>query len=294
MEKILATGIDISEFNGNVNISALKNLIDFAIIRCGYGGDYESQDDTEFEANVSKCEAAGVPYGVYLYSYAKNTDMAKSEAEHTLRLLKGKLPLYGVWYDVEDSTLPADETLIDNVITYCDTVKAAGYYCGVYSFLYWMQTRLNSPGLAEYDKWVAQWNDTLDYSGNAGMWQFTNNAVLNGKRFDMNYAFRDYPTLIRGMEGTGMTREEVAQLAREEAESVYLKNEERYKTVDSLPEWAREAVRRVYSELELNGTGNGAEGSAKIDASRSYVRALYVIDKLIAKLNNGDFGGQVR
>lgn len=288
MAEILATGIDISELNGHVDINAMKGQIDFAIIRCGYGSDYESQDDTEFEANVKKCEAAGIPYGVYLYSYAQNEEMAKSEAAHTLRLLKGKLPLYGVWYDVEDSSLPDGEAIVNNVIAYCDTVQAAGYYCGVYSFLYWLQTRLNSPRLAKYDKWVAQWNDTLDYTGNVGMWQFTNNGIINGKRFDMNRAFRDYPAIIRGSEVTDMTRDEVASLARQEAQSVYNENEAKYKTIASLPQWAREAVQRVYDELELAGTGSTAEGSTKIDASRSYVRALVVIAKLMDSLSEAD------
>ena len=39
MAKVLATGIDISEFNGDVDIAAMKGKIDFVIIRCGYGGD---------------------------------------------------------------------------------------------------------------------------------------------------------------------------------------------------------------------------------------------------------------
>lgn len=288
MAQILAIGIDISEFNGNVDINAMKGQIDFVIIRCGYGSDYEGQDDTEFEANVKKCDAAGIPYGVYLYSYAQNEEMAKSEAAHTLRLLKGKRPLYGVWYDVEDSSLPDGEAIVNNVIAYCDTVQAAGYYCGVYSFLYWLQTRLNSPRLAKYDKWVAQWNTTLDYTGNVGLWQFTNSAVINGKRFDMNRAFRDYPAIIGESEVTDMTRDEVAALARQEAQSVYNENEARYKTIEKLPQWARDAVERVYDELELAGTGSTAEGSTRIDASRSYVRALCVIAKLIESLDAAD------
>ena len=84
MANLPTTGIDISEFNGDVDIAALKGQIDFIIIRCGYGSNYEDQDDTQYEANVRKCEAAGIPYGVYLYSYAKNTDMARSEAAHAL------------------------------------------------------------------------------------------------------------------------------------------------------------------------------------------------------------------
>ena len=105
-------GIDISEFNGSVDIAALQGQVDFVIIRCGYGSDYANQDDPQFEANVKKCQAAGIPWGTYLYSYAKTKAMAQSEAAHTLRLLQGRRPPYGVWYDVEDSSLPSGEALI--------------------------------------------------------------------------------------------------------------------------------------------------------------------------------------
>ncbi len=289
MADYAATGIDISEFNGNVDIAGLKGQVDFVIIRCGYGSDYANQDDTEYEANVQKCEAAGIPYGVYLYSYAKNTDMARSEAAHTLRLLKGKRPLYGVWYDVEDSSLPAGEAIVDNCVVYCDAIEKAGYYCGIYSFLYWMENRLSDPRLDRFDKWVAQWNDTLEYEGSAGMWQYTNNGLLNGKRFDMDRAFRDYPKIIEEMEGTDMTREEVAALARQEAQKVYNQNETKYRTISAVPNWAREAVEQVYDELQLAGTGSTADGETRINASSTYVRALYVISRILDRMDGRAF-----
>ena len=284
MATLPTTGIDISSFNGDVDIAALKGQIDFVIIRCGYGSNYTSQDDSQYEANVRKCEAAGIPYGVYLYSYAKTTAMAESEVAHTLRLLRGKNPLYGVWYDVEDSSLPAGNQLIDNCVTYCNGIERAGYYCGIYSTVNWLNGRLNSPRLDPYDKWVAQWNDTLDYRRPFGIWQYTNNGILNGKRFDMNRAYRDYPTIITEMEGTDMTREEVAQLARQEAQKVYEENETRYKTLSSVPQWARGAVEQVYEELNLPGTVSGGSG-VRLDASDTYVRALFVISKVLDKID---------
>ena len=63
MAKVLATGIDISEFNGDVDIAAMKGKIDFVIIRCGYGGDYESQDDTQYRNNVRSASRPGCPLG---------------------------------------------------------------------------------------------------------------------------------------------------------------------------------------------------------------------------------------
>ena len=86
-------GVDISSNNGKVSIEKIKDAgYDFVMIRCGYGSDLAVQDDSQFENNVRKCEAAGVPWGAYLYSYAVNTDDAKSEARHVIRLLKNKKP----------------------------------------------------------------------------------------------------------------------------------------------------------------------------------------------------------
>ena len=117
---------------------------------------------------------------------------------------------------MEDSSLPEGETLIDNVVAFCDGVREAGYCCGVYSFLYWMVTRLNSPRLDKYLKWVAQWNSTLDYDKPVALWQYTDSGVLLGKKFDMNKAYVDLPGLC-GRKEEPVDREEAAAIAREEA-----------------------------------------------------------------------------
>ena len=276
-------GIDISEFNGNVDIAALKGQVEFVIIRCGYGSDYPNQDDSQFEANVKKCQAAGIPWGTYLYSYAKTKAMAQSEAAHTLRLLQGRRPPYGVWYDVEDSSLPSGEALIDNVVAYCQALEAAGLYCGVYATLSWWEGRLNSPRLDRFDKWVAQWSSALDYTKPVGMWQYTNQLVLNGRKWDGDLAYKEYPALTQGEEEEDMTQEEVVRLARAEAQKVFAENQDKYKTLDSVPAWARGAVEQVYQELGLQGTG-GAGQELQIDAGDLYVRVLTVIAKVLDKL----------
>ena len=278
MAEYLASGIDVSEFNGDVDIAALRDRVDFVIIRCGYGSDLASQDDTRFEENVRKCVEADIPYGVYLYSYAVTPAQARSEAAHTLRLLTGKRPLYGVWYDVEDGSLPWDQGgVVTNCVEYCTAIRQAGYYCGIYSPLYRMVNFLDSPRLAEFDRWVAQWNETLDYPG-AGIWQYTNDGTINGQRFDLDRAFRDYPA-ITGDE-TDLTEAEVIALARREAQRVYSENERRYATPADVPEWARAAVEEVYDRLSLLGTGDAGD-ETQINASATYIRALYVISKVL-------------
>lgn len=287
MAAYLASGIDISQFNGDVDIAGLRGMVDFIIIRCGYGGNYESQDDAQYRANVRKCQQAGIPFGVYLYSYARNTEMALSEAQHTLRLLEGLNPLYGVWYDVEDRSLPGGEALVDNCLAYCSRLWEAGYYCGIYSSLSWMQTRLNSPRLAHIDRWVAEWGPELSWP-DTGMWQYSDRGVLNGQVFDLDRAFRDYPAIIERGDWTDMTREQVQDLARREAQAVYDENESRFRTFDQVPAWAREAVEDVYRKLDLDGFGTDPSGKTRIDGSYTYIRALFVINKLLELLGQDE------
>lgn len=193
--KLPFLGIDVSEFNGEVDFQALKKNINFAILRCGFGSDYYSQDDACFEKNVQACQRAGIPYGVYLYACAQNEEMAKSEARHVIRLIKGKNPAFGVWYDVEDARLLKSADLVSICKTWCDAVSDEGIACvGLYASVSVMKGQLNSQELDRYEKWVAQWNHSCEYP-NPGIWQFTDRAKLNGQVFDMNYAYKDYPNM---------------------------------------------------------------------------------------------------
>ena len=90
IEGAIAKGIDVSEHNGVIDWEQVKNSdVKFVIIRCGYGQDYTSQDDLYWERNVKECVRLGIPFGVYLYSYAMTPAAAKSEAERVLRLISG-------------------------------------------------------------------------------------------------------------------------------------------------------------------------------------------------------------
>ena len=67
--------------------------IDFAIIRCGFGGEWDgqeenwAQDDPQWRRNADECTRLGIPFGAYLYSYATTVEEARSEADHVARLL---------------------------------------------------------------------------------------------------------------------------------------------------------------------------------------------------------------
>ena len=193
----ILSGIDVSKHNGKIDWEKAKNSgIDFAIIRVGYGQDIESQDDPLFEYNISECERLGIPYGVYIYSYALNVKDASSEADHVLRLIKGHNPEFGIWYDLEDADgykqnngMPNNETFVEIAVTFCEKIKANGYEkVGIYANLDWLTTRLNSSKLDKYDKWVAQWGDECTYEKDYVMWQYTDSGKVDGitGNVDMN------------------------------------------------------------------------------------------------------------
>ena len=185
-------GIDVSEHNGKIDWEKVKNDgIDFAIIRCGYGQDMESQDDDYWEANVEACEALGIPYGVYLYSYADTLEKAQSEAQHVLRLLKGHDPAYPVYYDLEDNiTLELSDSMKTQIATtFCNIITDNGYETGVYSSLYWWNDYLTDPVFNNWSRWVAQWNPTCDYQGEYDLWQCSSTGQVDGinGNVDLNF-----------------------------------------------------------------------------------------------------------
>lgn len=183
------TGIDVSEHQGQINWEKVKNDgIDFAIIRCGYGMDQTDQDDDWFEYNADECERLGIPYGVYLYSYATSTSRASSEADHVLRLIEGRNLSYPVFYDMEDgSTIGNNLAAIAK--TFCDKIEAAGYPVGVYANLNWWNNYLTEPVFENWHRWVAQYNTSCHYTGNYGIWQYTSSGSVDGinGRVDMNF-----------------------------------------------------------------------------------------------------------
>ncbi len=197
----MARGIDVSSWQGRIDWTRVKPFIDFAILRCGFGNDRRANDDLYFERNAEECNRLGIPFGVYLYSYATTIDDARSEVDHTLRLIKDKKLEYPVFLDVESRRQMAlpKEHLAEIVNFYCEEMEKEGYYVGIYSSLNRLMSNLDSEVLDRYDKWVAEWGDEFTYKKPAGMWQHTAYEELAGirGRVDGDIAFYDYPKIIR-------------------------------------------------------------------------------------------------
>ena len=194
MKKIL---IDVSEHNGVIDWEKVKPHIAGAILRCGYGSDYEHQDDACFKRNADECTRLGIPFGVYLYSYAKTIDRIKSEAAHVLRLIKPYKLSYPVYLDLEEPGL--EEGAVIRARVFGDIIEKAGYWCGIYANLNWWENYL--PGLDRFTKWVAQYYKECEYTGShLDIWQYTSKGNVPGIKgnVDMNECYRDLPAEILG------------------------------------------------------------------------------------------------
>ena len=74
-------GVDISYWNGDINLSKVKAAgYNWVMIRCGFGNNSTSNDDSRFATNVAKAESLGMPWGVYLFSYACSINEKKKKA----------------------------------------------------------------------------------------------------------------------------------------------------------------------------------------------------------------------
>lgn len=196
-------GVDVSEWNGSKISSiidwnaAKKDGVNYAIIRTGWGQSGDGRADYDFTTNYSNAKSAGLPIGVYHYSYATTTEDAVKEAKLCLSILGGRSLDLPVAFDAEDETtlgtLSKDQ-VTDIIIAFCDTIKAAGYQPMVYANLNWYTNKIDYSRLGAYKIWLAQYNDAPTFSNHFDMWQYRSDGAINGigGRVDMNMTYSDF------------------------------------------------------------------------------------------------------
>lgn len=241
--------IDVSVHQGKIKWEVVKKHIDGAIIRCGYGSDYISQDDKRFKENVEGCIANGIPFGVYIYSYAKDVNMAKSEANHVLRLLgpyKDKLS-YPVYYDLEEAG--TEKGAVERALVFGDIIEKAGYWCGIYANQYWWRTYLKDK-LNRFTKWVAKYSETAPtgISGTYDIWQYSSKGSVPGieGNVDMNICYRDFPSAIRG----SVQKKTTLEIVKEVIDGLWGNGDERKEKLAKAGYDAKEVQKKVNELLQ--------------------------------------------
>ena len=206
-------GIDVSHWQNDINYEKLvaSKKIDFMITKVGWYSENNTKFivDSKFERNYKLAKQNKIPLGIYLYSYAKNVEDAKLEANELIKYLKSsgnssfELPIF---YDIEEDSQISygKKAITDITIAFCETMKNAGYEVGVYSYSYWLNNYMEISRLpADYSLWVADYgtnnngqipSDLDKYSETHDIWQFTDKAKIDGINgyVDMNVCYKKY------------------------------------------------------------------------------------------------------
>lgn len=223
-------GIDISSWQGNLSLEDWQRVkdsgVEFAMIRCGYTGYGVSKNkitDRYFENNYAKCKEIGLPIGTYYYSCATTVEEGIAEANYVLNLIRDKQFEYPIVIDTEDNhdtSLPTNSSISQASIgkarltpiiqAFCDTIEKAGYYVAIYASTDWFKNRLILNDLVKYDKWVAQWSNSAPSGIKYGMWQYSARGVVPGigSGIDLDYAYKDYPALMKEFGFNNIPKEE--------------------------------------------------------------------------------------
>lgn len=216
MSKVYYKGIDVSEWQGVINWSQVKNAgIEFVIPRASLG---RATQDKIFNVVVSGAKEAGVDIpAIYHASYACTAEDAKTEADFVLSLCnKYKLPKSTViFFDYEDFSLKyfndqqakkKDEqriTLTPGLVqlfaqTFCNRVTAAGYTAGVYFnqnwFVNWYDKGKNFS--ENWKRWLADLEGDANYPCDIHQYSFHGKVSGIKTEVDLDYFYYDYKTGI--------------------------------------------------------------------------------------------------
>ena len=151
------------------------------ILRVAASAEYR---DSRLKENVAGCKKYGIPYGIYIYSYAENYSEGQAYANFTKALMNefDMHPTLGIFLDLEENNI----TKFMGPTEYTAVVK--GFYsvipeAEVYTYTNYANTALNTPYIRDRITWMADYRSKCYYTGSYRMWQYPStgrNAGVNG------------------------------------------------------------------------------------------------------------------
>ena len=128
---------------------------------------------------------------------------------------------YPVFFDIESKDIADNKNVPNNTIrteictAFMNTMRAAGFFTGLYANDNWIKNYLNSSTIfPEYDFWYARWYDGTpnnwgetgenDWAGigrKFGMWQYAGEQPISpiSEKVDYNVAYKNYPLIIKSL-----------------------------------------------------------------------------------------------
>ena len=293
-------GIDVSEFQGNIDWNKVKsNGVEFAILKLGNIYDYDANyKDSKFDTNYKNAKAKGIKVGVYIYNYCNTVDTLKKGLEWAIKKLNGKKLDLPIYLDMEDKDIQGESkaSLTEQCNEFAKYVESKGYQAGVYANVNWLKNELNPN---DFDKkisvWVAQYYKECQYTGKYDIWQYASDGSVSGisGNCDMNYLYNE--DIIKESETDTSDKKTIDELAEEVIDGKWGDGEDR-KTKLEKAGYDYDAVQGRVNEIlkekdnkksitevakdVINGKyGNGEERKKKLEAEG------YDYDQVQAKVN---------
>ncbi len=179
-------GIDVSRWQGDIDFNAVKAAgCEFVIIRIGYAEEGVFYTDKYFAQNIAGAKSAGIPTGIYVYSYDNNEEDIRSSAAMMFEELGNvalELPVVFDWenfsrfqnYGISFQNL---NHLYD---VFAEEVVGRGYDSMLYGSKYYLQNVWTHTDTRPV--WLAHYTSQTTYGGPYRIWQ----AAATGKIAGIN------------------------------------------------------------------------------------------------------------
>lgn len=178
-------GLDISEWQGEVDFEKLKNAgVEFVILRVGGNKETEGENfiDKRFVENIEKANEYNIDVGLYFFSYANSKEHAIRDAKWLLDVIKDyeiNLPIafdwenwnYYNWYELSFFELTEMAESFIKVLEK-EGYKGMLYSSKVYLENMWLET--------DYPIWLAHYTTKTNYQGDYMFWQICDNGLVDG------------------------------------------------------------------------------------------------------------------
>lgn len=200
--------IDVSYAQKEIDWKQVKDHIDGAILRAGYG---KNNVDAFFRKNAAECNRLGIPIGAYWFSYAYTPEMARHEAEHMLDAVEPyrmELPLAfdfeyaSVQYAAKNGYEITKATATSMVFNFCAAIEAGGYWALYYANPDYLSRFFDASLTQRFGLWLACWPtgkiNVEQPPRKCAIWQWGSSEIpgITGK-VDTNEAYTDFAKVIR-------------------------------------------------------------------------------------------------
>ena len=178
--------IDVSAHQGYIDWDTVisQGGVDGVILRIAAGCE---QEDAMLARNIAELQRLGIPYGIYIYSYAENYEEGKLYANFTLEMIRkyNMNPTLGIYLDLERNNITSYMGTYEyEQVTqgFMEVMNNNGYgsMTKIYTYKDYADTVLNSDYLRSLIAWIAQYNHYCYYTGSYVGWQYSSTEHIPG------------------------------------------------------------------------------------------------------------------